>query len=41
MKASNKSLTPRNIRNKHAKDFRRLLKNKRAKRINAKMICLS
>jgi hypothetical protein len=41
MKASNKKLIPRHIRNKHAKSMRTLLKNKRAKGINASMICLS
>lgn len=40
MKASNKKLTPKNIRNKHAKSMRRLLKNKRI-RVTAKTICLS
>jgi hypothetical protein len=41
MKASNKKLIPKNIRNKHSKSFRTLLKNKRIKRITAKMLWLS
>ncbi len=40
MRASNKKLTPKNIRNKHAKDMRETLKNKGTK-VNAKSICLS
>lgn len=41
MKVSNKKLIPKNIRNKHAKDFRTLLKNKRTKNITAQMLWLS
>ena len=41
MRASNKKLIPKHIRNKYAKEMRKLLKNKRAKGINANMICLS
>ncbi len=37
MKASNKKLTPKNIRNKHAKDIRRWLKNHKCK-VSAKII---
>lgn len=40
MKTSNKKLKPKNIRNKHAKEMRELLKNKKIK-VNAKVICLS
>ena len=38
MKASNKKLTPKHIRNKYAKMTRTMLKNERVKGINAKMI---
>jgi hypothetical protein len=37
MKASNKKLKPRNIRNKHAKAYREMLKNKKQK-VSAKII---
>ena len=40
MKASNKKKAPKNIRNKHAKAMRELLKNNRYP-VNAKTICLS
>ena len=35
-----KKLIPKHIRNKHAKEMRKLLKNKGIK-VNAKSICLS
>lgn len=37
MKQSNKKLVPKNIRNKHAKEMRKLLKNNRIK-VSAKTI---
>jgi uncharacterized protein YajQ (UPF0234 family) len=37
MKASNKKLVPKHIRNKHAKEIRKLLKNKKMK-VSAKII---
>lgn len=40
MKVSNKKRESKSFRNKHSKDMRRLLKNKRIK-VNAKSICLS
>jgi len=38
MKASNKKLVPKHVRNKHAKEMRKMLKNEGVKGINAKMI---
>jgi len=40
MKQSNKKLTPKNIRNKHAKEMRKLLKNKGIK-VSAQIIYYS
>jgi hypothetical protein len=37
MKKSNKKLTPKHIRNKHAKEIRKMLKNKKQK-VTAKAI---
>jgi hypothetical protein len=39
-KTKKKKLIPKYIRNKHAKEMRKLLKNKRIK-VDAKAICLS
>ena len=39
-KTKKKKLTAKKIRNKHAKEMRKLLKNKRIL-VNAKSICLS
>ncbi len=39
-KTTKKKLAPKNIRNKYAKEMRKLLKNKKMK-ISAKIICSS
>jgi len=39
-KTKKKKLIPKNVRNKHAKEMRELLKNKKIK-VNSKSICLS
>jgi hypothetical protein len=41
MASKKKKIKPKNIRNKHAKQMREILKNKKCKGINAKVICLS